>query len=146
LTNPQVFELPELAKILGLDLAKVKNWTNGRTGLLIEPSIRKATGTGTRNLYSLEDLHLMAVANEFSKAGYAAMAIGKLVQVVKPLLAKPIAPNAVWTIWRVKPGGSFSIELGRIQPPKAVLWNVLEIGVLSRKIDEAAKAFVQDRR
>ena len=51
----KVFELPEMAKILGINPAKAKNWTNQRTGVVIDPSIRRATGTGSRNLYSMED-------------------------------------------------------------------------------------------
>ncbi|HEV2200228.1 MAG TPA: hypothetical protein VGR73_10435 [Bryobacteraceae bacterium] len=137
----QVFELPEVASILGLDLTKAKNWTNGRTGLLIEPSVRKATGTGTRNLFSLSDLYLFGVAQAFSGAGFAVNAIGKLAVAVKLLLEKGVAEDAVWTIWRLKPGGDFQIKPGQAKPPKGVLSHTLEIGHLIDRIDASVKRF-----
>jgi hypothetical protein len=74
----EIFELGEIAKILGMSVTKAKNWTIGRP-LKLEASIRTATGQGSRNLFSLEDVYLMGVANELSQAGMAAAAIGKLV-------------------------------------------------------------------
>ncbi len=62
--------------------ARAKNWTVGRP-FKLKPSIRTATGPGSRNLYSLEDVWLMGVANELSKAGMAANAIGKVVGAVR---------------------------------------------------------------
>jgi hypothetical protein len=62
LTDLQVFELPEMAKIRPVPEAKAKNWTNKRTPVFFEPSIRKATGIGTRNLYNIDDLHWMGLA------------------------------------------------------------------------------------
>jgi hypothetical protein len=132
----KVFELPRLAKILDVPLAKAKNWTNKRTGIVIEPSLQKATGTGSRGLYSINDLYLMGVAAEFSKAGFAAMAIGKLLNAVKPLLAEPIHRASIWTVWRTKPGGPFRIEAGHARPTDAVLWHTLEIGSLLKRFDQ----------
>jgi hypothetical protein len=77
----EVFELGEIAKILGMTLTKTKNWTVGRP-FKLEPSIKSASGHGTRNLYSLDDVYLMGLANEVSKMGMAASAIGKLVEAV----------------------------------------------------------------
>jgi hypothetical protein len=135
----QIFELSRLAKILGITFAKAKNWTNGRTGVEIKASIREAEGTGSRALYSLTDLYLMGVAMEFSKAGFAAKAIGKLLDAVKPMLTEPVPPSAVWTVWRPKPGGPFRIEAGRTPPPDTTLWLRLEIGALLKRIDQAAR-------
>jgi hypothetical protein len=78
----EIFELGEIAKVLGMSITKVKNWTIGRP-LTIEASIRTATGQGSRNLFSLEDVYLMGVANELSRAGMAAAAIGKVLVAVK---------------------------------------------------------------
>jgi hypothetical protein len=74
----QTFEFREMIRVLGMSAATGKNWTAGRP-FKLKPSIRTATGQGSRNLYSLEDVWLMGVANELSKAGMAASAIGKLV-------------------------------------------------------------------
>lgn len=139
--STQVFELPEIAAILGLDIAKAKNWTNGRTGLEIAPSVRPAGGTGKSALYSLQDLYLMAVAAEFSKAGFASKAIGKLAETVKPMVAKPIPPDTMWTTWRVKPAGPFRVETGEQKPFKGLFWQTLGIGALLTSVDEEIAAF-----
>jgi DNA-binding transcriptional MerR regulator len=78
----QTFEFREMIRVLGMSAATGKNWTVGRP-FKLEPSIRTATGHGSRNLYSLEDVWLMGVANELSKAGMAANAIGKLIDAVR---------------------------------------------------------------
>lgn len=78
----QVFELGQITKILGMTPAKAKNWTIGRP-FKLEPSIKAASGQGSRNLFSLEDVYLMGVANELSHMGMAARAIGRLVEALK---------------------------------------------------------------
>jgi DNA-binding transcriptional MerR regulator len=133
----QVFELPDLIKILGLSPTKAKNWTNGRSGVMIEPSIRKATGTGSRNLYSVEDLYLMGIALEFNKAGFTAKAIGKLLEAARPMLAD-VAHHAVWTVYR-KAGGQFRVEQGSAKAPPFVLRHMLDIGALIKTIDAAVE-------
>src|SRR5580658_7884012 len=78
----RTFEFREMIDVLGISATKAKNWTVGRP-FRLEPSIRTASGQGSRNLYSLEDVYLMGVANELSHAGMAAAAIGKLVAALK---------------------------------------------------------------
>jgi hypothetical protein len=141
----RVFELPEIAEILEIELAKAKNWTNGRTGLEVTASVRPAGGTGKSALYSLQDLYLLAVSAEFSKAGFASKAIGKLAETVKPLVAKSIPPDTVWTVWRVKSGGPFRIETGQQRPPKTLFWHTLEIGSLLTSVDAEIAAFALRR-
>src|SRR5260370_38087844 len=96
----EIFELSEMAKLLGVPFTKARNWTIGRP-LSIPASVRTATGTGSRNLYSIDDVYLMGLANEFSKAGFAAMAIGKLLEVAD---AKRLAEMDWLTVWRVGEG------------------------------------------
>jgi hypothetical protein len=48
-----------------------------------QASLRAGRGTGSRNLYSLDDVYLMGVAYECSKAGMAAKATGKLIEAVR---------------------------------------------------------------
>ena len=89
----EIFELAEMAEVLGMPLTKARNWTIGRP-LSIPASVRTATGTGSRNLYSIEDVYLMGLANEFSKAGFAAKAIGRLLEAVD---AKRLAEMVRWS-------------------------------------------------
>lgn len=129
------FELTEMAKLLGMSPVKAKNWTSSRP-FKIPASVHTASGTGSRNLYSIDDVYLMGVANEFSKAGFAAKAIGKLVD---SLDATKLA-NMDWlTVYR---SGSlkYIVKEGKVPPPEGVLlWMTLNIGALVKKIDEAVQ-------
>lgn len=78
----ETFTRGEVAWILQMPEAKVKNWTIGRP-LKLSPSIRTAKGTGSRNLYNIEDLYTMAVANELSKGGMALELVGLVIEKVK---------------------------------------------------------------
>ncbi len=66
----EVFELSEVAEILAVPKARIKNWTIGRP-LRIRPSVRAATRKGTRNLYSVEDVYLMGLADQLRDDGFA---------------------------------------------------------------------------
>lgn len=92
----EIFELGDIAKILRMPITKVKNWTIGRP-LEIAPSIRPASGHGSRSLYGMDDLYLFALANELSKAGLAAKAIGKVMDAAKAKF--PDGIGAVETLW-----------------------------------------------
>src|SRR5579864_8524486 len=130
-----VFELSEMATLLGLSQVKAKNWTAGRP-FKIPASVRSATGTGSRNLYSIEDVYLMGLANEFSKAGFAAKAIGRLLEAVD---AKRLAEMDWLTVWRA---GSlrYYVHEGKAPPPEGVLlWHTVNIGRLVKVIDRAVE-------
>ena len=130
-----VFELAEMAEVLGMPLTKARNWTIGRP-LSIPASVRTATGTGSRNLYSIDDVYLMGLANEFSKAGFAAKAIGRLVETVD---AKQLAEAEWLTVWRA---GSlkFYVHEGKTPPPEGVLlWHTVNVGRLVKLIDKAVE-------
>jgi hypothetical protein len=132
----EVFELSQMTALLDMSEIKAKNWTSDRP-FKLPASIRTASGTGRSNLYSIEDVYLMGVANEFSKAGFAAMAIGRLV--TESLDAKRLAKVDWLTIYRA---GSlkYIVKEGKVQPPDAVLlWMTLNVGALVKKIDEAAE-------
>src|SRR3989454_774268 len=131
----EIFELAEMAKVLGIPLTKARNWTIGRP-LSIPASVRSATGTGSRNLYSIEDVYLMGLANEFSKAGFAAKAIGRLLEAVD---AERLAEVEWLTVWRA---GSlkFYIHEGKANPPEGVmLWQTVNVGRLVKLIDRAVE-------
>jgi DNA-binding transcriptional MerR regulator len=68
----RVFELSHLAKLAGVSLSQVKNWTNGRI-LTIRPSIREADGKGARNLFSEKDVLKVHIANQMNLLGFTPM-------------------------------------------------------------------------
>jgi hypothetical protein len=81
----ETFTRSEVAFVLGMPEAKVKNWTIGRP-LKLTPSVRTARGTGTRNLYDLGDVYTMGLANELSKAGVSLDLVDFIIRKVKEAL------------------------------------------------------------
>lgn len=65
-----VFTQSEVAKIVGMKRTLLKNWTMDRP-LTIIPSERPARGPGSPNLYSRQDIYLIALAYKLSQAGLA---------------------------------------------------------------------------
>ena len=68
------YTFSEVAELVGLPEATVKNWTFGRP-LAITPSVSTGGGQGSRSLYSLYDVWRFAVARELVAAGFAPRAI-----------------------------------------------------------------------
>ena len=132
----EIFELSEMANLLGVPFTKARNWTIGRP-LSIPASIRTATGTGSRNLYSIEDVYLLGLANEFSKAGFAAQAIGRLLEAVD---AKKLAQMDWLTVWRTEKL-KFELRAGaKANPPEGVLlFHRVNVGAMVRGIDKAVE-------
>ena len=78
----------------------------------------------------------MGLANEFSKAGFAAMAIDELLEAVD---AQGLAQMDWLTVWRA---GSlkFYVHEGKTQPPEGVLlWQTVDVGRLVKLIDRAVE-------
>jgi hypothetical protein len=66
--SPQ-FTTSDITRIFGLKIERQKNWL--KEGY-IEPSIRKADGHGTKNIFSLEDLYFIALFQHLiQKNGFA---------------------------------------------------------------------------
>ena len=63
------YTFSEVAELVGLPEATVKNWTFGRP-LAITPSVSTGGGQGSRSLYSLYDVWRFAVARELVAAGF----------------------------------------------------------------------------
>lgn len=75
----QIFELSEVAELLHLSASTVKNWTIGRP-LSIKPSIRASRGKGSRNLYSRNDVCVLALAAQLSRNGFALNTVQKVLK------------------------------------------------------------------
>jgi hypothetical protein len=73
-----VFTLAEVAEILQAPKSRIKNWTIGRP-LKIIPRVLSAQGKGSRNLFSLDDVYLMAFVNELYNDGLSMKHIEHLV-------------------------------------------------------------------
>jgi hypothetical protein len=78
-TYPPIFELDEVATIVGMPKSLAKNWTIGRP-LKITASVRSARGKGSRNLFSLIDVFKMALAYEMSEAGLSVRLIQRVLE------------------------------------------------------------------
>ena len=129
----QAFDLTETARLVGMKFAKAKNWTVGLP-LTIHASAYQATGRGSMNLYSIEDVYLMAVANEFSKTGFAAAAIGKLAESLRAKYPD-LSQAPVLTVWRPKAGGKFEIN-DSSKGPQASIWMRLDAPRICNEINQ----------
>ncbi len=131
----QAFDLTETARLVGMKFAKAKNWTVDRPFTI--PASAYQGGRGSMNLYSIEDVYLMAVANEFSKTGFAAAAIGKLVESLRPKYPD-LRQAPVLTVWRLKPGGKFEISESS-KDPDASIWVRLDVPRICKEINDRVK-------
>ena len=134
----QTFEFREMIDVLGMSATKAKNWTVGRP-FKLEPSIRTASGQGSRNLYSLEDVYLMGIANDLSHAGMAAAAVGESVAALK--LKFPDGLAAVDTLHVSRgPNLAYRIELREDRlPADSVVRLTIDIARLRRRVDQAVR-------
>jgi len=69
-----IYELADVARFLGIDKSRLKNWTIGRP-FKVRPSVRSASGKGTRNLFCVDDLYAFAVIQHLNDAGVPILAI-----------------------------------------------------------------------
>ena len=90
----RVFDLSDIAAIVRMPKARVRNWTVGRP-LKIASSLNVSRRPGSRNLYSLQDVYLIALVNELWKAG---MTKNALVRVLKEIssLRSAIEDEDAW--------------------------------------------------
>ncbi len=136
------FEFREMVEILGMSPTKAKNWIVGRP-FTIEASIRTASGHGSRNLYSLEDLYLMGVANELSHAGMAAAAIGKVVAGLQVKFPHGLAEVDTLHVARGEKL-TYRIELREDRlPADSVVRLSIGVSRLRRKVDQAVRRLRQ---
>jgi len=95
--------LSDTAKILGLPPSLVKNWTIGRP-LTLNPSVA-AHGTGSRNMYSMGDLHRIAIAAQMNADGLAPVVIQAVLDELEnavlagsfAVVRNTIAGHAAWS-------------------------------------------------
>jgi hypothetical protein len=129
-----------MADVLGMPLTKAKNWTVGRP-FKLNASLMEAAGKGTRNLYSIEDVYLMGLAYEFSRAGMAANAIGKLVEVVRGAFPQGLGKIEGLTVWRPTGKLAYQVREGHEQPKGDVLlWHTLHVAELVACIDQKVES------
>ncbi len=120
-----------------MNFATAKNWTVGRP-FTIPATAYQASGRGSINLYSIDDVYLMAVAHEFSKAGFAANAIGKLVESVQTKYPS-LGDVPALSVWRPKAGGKFEIREATARPLDAALWITINTPGIVETVNERAE-------
>ena len=79
----KIFTSVEIAKIIGSSVRQLQYWDE--TGL-IYPSIMRATGRGTRRLYSEIDLLLLAIVKRLLDAGMSVQCIRHSITFLQKLL------------------------------------------------------------
>ena len=127
----QTFDLAEMAKLSGTKPATAKNWTVGRP-FTIPASVHQAPGRGSINLYSIDDVYLMAMANQLSEAGMTARAIG---DVVSEIPAGELAQAKILTIWKGAKGKVYVLP-GDDRPPGVIVCHVVDVARLVQGINQ----------
>src|SRR5436309_4088844 len=103
----EVFTIGEIATILQVPLSRLKNWTVGRPFKII-PRIMAATGKGSRNLFSLEDVYVFALVNQLHTDGLSHKLIPEVLEDV--FLTPKLGPVRFMSLtrtgdkWRAKFG------------------------------------------
>jgi hypothetical protein len=77
-----VFDRRDIAEILGIPPAVVRNWSMGNP-FQIEPSIRAPGRRGSANLYALEDLYLFGIAAYLARADMQPRLVIKVLSYVR---------------------------------------------------------------
>jgi DNA-binding transcriptional MerR regulator len=86
-----VFELADVAAILGIEKSRVKNWTIGRP-FSVRASVRASFGKGSRNLFSRNDVYCLGLVKRLSEVGAPAKAIQSMLE----KLGAEVATDAFW--------------------------------------------------
>jgi hypothetical protein len=124
------FELWQVKEIVGMDEEKIRNWSNGRP-LKITPSVRQKAGPGKSNLYALEDLYRLALANELHKAGMFTKRIAEVLEQLPERLAE-----TEWIrIWLPEQGEKLRIRTDRNDPP-ALMWQTVHLSEIVFRVNE----------
>lgn len=72
--SSKMFERSQVAELLGLHYAVIRNWSAGKP-VTILPSVRAPGRKGSPNLYSIEDVYRMAVVQHLIVKGWGGGAI-----------------------------------------------------------------------
>ena len=72
-----IYEIGDVAAILGIEKSLVKNWTIGKPFAVL-PSVRASSGTGSRNWFGRNELFCFALVRKLNEAGAPVAAIEKL--------------------------------------------------------------------
>lgn len=82
-----VYQLGDIAELLGVEVSRVKNWTIGRP-FLVRPSLRDSEGKGSRKLFGVTDLYCFALIKHFLTLDAPVPAIQHLLD--SPSIAKEL--------------------------------------------------------
>ena len=88
------FSLPEICRILDLKRDRIQQWLDRG---YISPSIKKASGQGTRNIFSREDLYVIAVFKDLTQGGWLRDAAAALIKAID--LKKDIGLLITLRLW-----------------------------------------------
>lgn len=78
----KLYTAGEVARVLDVDLWRVKNFRQGNAYNLV-PTLEVGTGRGSRKLYSFDDLLRLAIAHELAEFGFTPQAVGLALRVVR---------------------------------------------------------------
>ncbi len=106
----QVFTLGDVAEILSVPISRIKNWTIGRPYRVV-PSLVTGRGKGRRNLYTLEDVYLLALLTRLHDDGLSPDLISWLPKLANEKRVRAALVSAEMKFFIVRAGGGEEPEL-----------------------------------
>jgi hypothetical protein len=109
-------EFSEIPKLLNIKQWEVKNWITGRP-FTIKASVKQARGSGSRNLYGMEDLWKFEIVRQAIKAGIRNDPINKVLERLQQDFELPDGlerlQNSAWLLIYRKQNYEWSIQYGK---------------------------------
>ena len=104
-----------IEKKLGVKRNRLKEWLN----YLPRPTIEKADGQGTKNIFSLLDVYIIVLFKYITERGFTREDAGMRVKLLYGNLAKPYDPEAVneanWVAFPYKKEGKY-LDPDKVRP------------------------------
>jgi len=134
----EIFGTPRLADIWGIDRNRLQNWIKAGH---VAPSVQQATGTGTRNLWSVDDAYALGVFVELIGRGTclddAACVLRRLSRLRAEFDLSEYRYLCFWDDFRREFDLSNGVPLKQVSESRTLL--VINLAEIKRHVDERAK-------
>jgi len=114
-----VYTTFEICKNLDIRLERFRMWIDNG---YVEPSIQKASGRGTKNLFSKDDLYLVGLFKHLIECGFSREESSKKVESVRHVLQNIDVNPAYIGIARRAEGTKMPYRDGKLVYPDCIIW------------------------
>lgn len=108
---PELFSTRQVAEMLGIEMWRVKNFSEGEA-FRLPPTMLVGKGRGSRRLYDRRDVYRILIAHEMTMLGFTPQAVGAAIREIAESRLVPNEGADSLTLvmerggkWHVAPGG-----------------------------------------